>query len=66
MKEICIIYIVVYNYFNLYNNIYARVVELAYTHVCGDVSTVIKFLNDFEKAEYSLASLKVFKNKNTG
>ena len=32
--------------------------NLADTHVCGDVSTVIKFLNDFEKAEYSLASLK--------
>ena len=47
-----------YNIYIACGDIYAAVAELAYAHVCGDVSTMIKFLNDFEKADYSLANLK--------
>ena len=35
-------------------------------YIFGGFNAMIKFLNDFDKAEYSLGSLNDFKNKNTG
>ena len=47
--------IFIYNKFELYKN--AVVVESAYTHVCRDLSTMIEFLNSFDKHEYGFESI---------
>jgi len=58
-----------YNIYVVFKNI------IKFIRGCGGIGiharlrgfgTMIKFLNDFDKAEYSLGSLNDFKNKNTG